>query len=127
MGEPVIEALCRIPVVLQERGDVSAVQLFHESGCATGSTCVSQSDIEAYLRSHPDLVRAWVAYSEDKRSSPDWYLAQPGAGLDGKDGWRVGYYPSEQPERVFADEYTACGFFIMREVEKFAPRGRTTA
>ena len=95
--------------------------LLRESGYVSAASKISEQDIETHLRNNPDLVAAWIGYSEDQRCSPAWYLAQPGAGLDGREGWRVGYYTSRDrprpPERVFADEFSACAFFVMRQVE----------
>ena|SRR6058998_3221846 len=95
------------------------VALFQQSGYGADGSSISEEALESYLREHPDLVRTWVEYSEDQRCSPAWYLVAPGAGLDGQTGWRVGYYAIHHrlPERVFPDEFAACAFFIMREVE----------
>jgi len=87
-----------------------------------GASSVSEDDVAAYLRAHPGLVQLWANYSEDQRCTPAWYLARPGRGLDGTEGWRVGFYTSSNrsPERVFPDEFSACAFFIARYLEQLA-------
>jgi hypothetical protein len=122
MSSPMVDALCRMPIAFKDRGDISMVALLRESGYDAVNSGISERDVEAHLRRNPDLVQTWVAFSEDQRCSPAWYLAKPGAGLDGKDGWRVGYHTSGQwsPERLFPDEYEACAFFIMRIVQQLS-------
>jgi len=79
---PIVDALCRMPIRIWERGDISMIGLLKESGY--------------------------------------WYLAQPETGLDGTQGWRVGYYADDDrrlPEKPFPDEFAACTFYIARVVE----------
>jgi hypothetical protein len=122
MTSAIVDALCRMPIVFKDRGDISILALFRESGYNAIQSGVSERDIEAHLRTYPDLIRSWVTYSAEQRSSRSWYLAEPGDGLDGKEGWRVGHYTSGQrpPERLFPDEWSACAFFIMRYVEELS-------
>jgi hypothetical protein len=118
----IIDALCRMPTAFKDRGDISMLALFRESGYDAIRSELSEREIEAHLRKYPDLVRTWIAHSKEQRSSPSWYLAEPGTGLDGTEGWRVGYLASGQrpPERLFPNESSACAFFIMRCVEELA-------
>src|SRR5688572_15332668 len=118
MSSPVVKALCRMPIVFEQRSDASMVALLRESGYVEARSEVSEKEIEIHIRKNPSLVDVWVGYSQDRRSSPAWYLAEPGTGLDGDEGWRVGYYTERDrpPERVFPNEFAACAFFIMREV-----------
>jgi hypothetical protein len=114
-----------MPITFRDRGDISMIALLQEvSDLAAGSE-IPIADIEAYLRAHPELVESWLGYSQDQRCSPSWYLAEPGAGLDGKDGWRVGYFSlkKRETERVFSDEFAACAFFIARQVEQLSRAG----
>jgi len=126
MTSTVVEAVCRMPIMFRAQAGVSMVALFQQSGYSVIRPAISESDIERYLRSHPEVVSSWVAYSEDQRCSPSWYLAAPGVGLDTKQGWRVGYYASEGrlPERLFPDEYAACAFFITRYLEELSKATR---
>ena len=117
---PIVDALCRMPIRLRERSDISMIGLLKESGYRATNSVISEQEIEECLGEHPDLVRVWTGYSEDQRCSPAWYLAQPGTGLDGTQGWRVGYYAHDDrrlPEKPFPDEFAACAFYIARVVE----------
>ena len=103
-------------------GDVSMVKLFRQSGYLDSP--VSEQDIEAFLRSAPDLVEVWVRYSQDQRSSPAPYLAPPHEGLEPSSDWRVGYYTGKEhvPEEAFGDEFSACACFVKRVVEQLRAR-----
>ena len=118
MTSNLVSRLCELPNEWRSRGNVSMVALLREIRPAK----VSEDDLSAHLRAHPDLVLVWANYSEDQRCFPSWYLARPGRGLDGGEGWRVGFYASSNrlPERVFPDEFSACAFFIARHVEQLA-------
>ncbi len=111
-----------MPAEFRRRGDVSMFRLLKESGYDAAELPLSEEAIERHLREHPDLVSVWTAHSEEQRCSPGWYLAQPGTGLDGAEGWRVGYYTvgRRPPERLFANEFSACAFYIARFLESLA-------
>jgi len=115
----IAECLCRLPVAFKAHGNISMSALLRESGYTKTDSQVSEQDIEACLRDDPSLVGAWLAYSEDQRCSPAWYLARPGAGLDGREGWRVGDSDSGRrlPERAFPNEFAACAFFVSRFID----------
>src|SRR6476646_4027468 len=119
MSKLILDSLCRMPIDFHERGNVSMVVLVAECGYDPVCSSISETTVETHLRQHPELVPIWVQYSADQRCSSGWYLVGPGDGLDGKEGWRVGYYKShERPsERVFSDQFAASAFFIMRELE----------
>jgi hypothetical protein len=118
MTSNLVSRLCEMPNECRSRGNVSMVALLREIGASN----VSEDDVSAHLRAHPGLVQVWANYSEDQRGAPSWYLARPGRGLDGAEGWRVGFYAlsNRVPERVFPDEFSACAFFIARHIEQLA-------
>jgi len=119
MTPSVVDALCRMPLAFKDAGDSTMVALLKVSRYGRDSS-ISEGDIAAHLRKHPELVDAWVAYSEDQRSLPAWYLMRPDA-LNAAE-WRVGYLSKREPpqEQVFANEFAACAFFIMRKVEELS-------
>ena len=116
MKPSVVDALCRMPLAFKDAGDTTMVALLKVSQYHRESL-ISEADIETHLRAHPALVDAWVAYSEDQRSLPAWYLMRPDARNTAE--WRVGYLSKREPprEQAFANEFAACAFFIMRKVE----------
>jgi hypothetical protein len=74
---------------------------------------VTEQDLVVVLASRLDLIDAWVAYSEDQRSSDAWYL------LPGSPSWVVGHL---QPRREFAFKApaAACAAFIARALGETA-------
>ena len=100
------------------------VALLREIGLLDASA-IPINDVEAHLKAHPELIKSWLTHSQDQRCSAAWYLAEPGAGLDGNKDWRVGYFSlkDRQPELAFADEFAACAFFIARYIEHLAQAG----
>ena len=67
----------------------------------------AKARIALRLRSQPELIDQWQAYSYDKRASPEPYL----------DGLEVGMYDAGyQQVETYADRVDACADFIYREV-----------
>jgi hypothetical protein len=95
------------------------VELVRASGWCEHPELVTEAAVESVLRSSPDLIRAWIGYSEDQRCSPAWFLVAPSDENPDRDGWAVGYLGDsrrEQPQ-AFLDGYAACACFIHRVVE----------
>lgn len=68
----------------------------------------------AYLRQHPELIDACLAYSEDKRTSSGWYVTPHSA-----NSFEIGCHA--QGERILvADRTSACAEFIVREIRSIA-------
>jgi hypothetical protein len=67
--------------------------------------------VTEYVRSHPELVEAWVGYSEDQRTGSGPYV------LRGDEGPReVGFYEHGYRDvRHHRDDAEAVGDFIYRE------------
>ena len=101
-----IQQICNLPAIFRG-GDKSSHTLVRESGIDVRS--LSADSVIAVLRSTPDLVREWLQWSEDKRSSPGYYF------LAERKCYVVGYYPGH--ERVeFDDPIVACADFLIKEV-----------
>ena len=89
---------------------------------------VTPTDVTAHLERHPEYLRAWQNYSMDKRTSGGWYLEQrveSGHWLltrgwstrSPEFTWRVGSLTLPNPDQYFTSAASACGEFILREVE----------
>jgi hypothetical protein len=63
-----------------------------------------------YLKEHPELIGAWMAWSSDKRVSSGWAFIPAREG-----GYEVGYYPRGERLR-FNEIDRACAEFIVREL-----------
>ena len=109
-----------MPIAVKERTDMSIVGLLRATGYLDTSETIAESSIETYLRAHPELVDAWVGYSEDQRGTPAWYLLESGDAYWHNEGWVVGFLPeSGTPclEQKFTNGYEACAHFIKRYIE----------
>ena len=103
------------------------IGLMRQSGY--GAAPVTTEDIDSYLRAHPDLVESWVAYSDDQRCTPAFYLAYR-EGSDPPGEWRVGYRYSSQEaatEERFPDRVSACAHFVKMEAEQLLMLGGGTS
>lgn len=107
----VVERLCQF-VTDYKRGAASAVECMKATGYPECKGCISLEEIEGYLLGHIELVRQWVDFSADNRSSPSWYLLDPESNpaISGK--WHLGYYPGGEVT-VFSNGTTACAAFIL--------------
>jgi hypothetical protein len=102
-------------------GTMSPVELVERSGYRGLRSEVTVERLADCLAQHPDWVSAWLDYSEDKRSSPGWYIEDRDATET-----RVGYYegPSSRPPTPFDDKLRACAEFVRLEVDDIAGFGR---
>ncbi|MCK5944712.1 MAG: hypothetical protein KAI24_22175 [Planctomycetes bacterium] len=117
-----LKALVMMPCAFWSRRDISMVGLLRELGWRRNSALPSEEELAGLLKLYPELVQAWVSYSEDQRVSSGWYLAPPREGFEHFVPWTVGYVePSgARPELAFPDQFAACAYFIVRQVEGMA-------
>ena len=119
----VADAVVRMPRDFESGGDVSFHALLRESGYNRQHAAVDVSMIEIALRADPEFVRDWLWYSENKRSSPGWFLRVAESG-----GWEVGYVDRGECENVSfdQDDVVACAIFIKKEIDavRASVRGR---
>lgn len=94
---------------------MSPVALLDASGYRVWRYLVSVGRIREYLAEHPDLVRDWAMYSENKRVSSGWYFD-----AESKTGpFVVGFYPGDKKQE-FGDEFDACAEFVKHELDSIA-------
>jgi hypothetical protein len=110
-----VEEICRLAVLWRSSEkslrELSAPALPHIDDRAAFIAAIS-----GWLREQPDLIGAWQAYCDDKRTGRSPYFYFDGA-------WKVGFYESSvkelaeryRDERLYADAVDACADFIYRE------------
>jgi hypothetical protein len=115
----VVEAVCRLPIDFESLGNVSEVELVRRSGYLDLRKQMTVDHLATCLRDHPDWVRAWFLWSDNQRSSPNWWLA----------GWisheyTLGYYDPkvdrEAPPMRFDDKVEACAEYVSRAIASTA-------
>jgi hypothetical protein len=80
------------------------------AGIVKHPSALTVESLLSYLKEHPELIGAWMAWSADKRVSSGWYFIASRTG-----GFEVGYYPPG--ERLqFGQIDRACAEFIVREL-----------
>lgn len=109
-----VARICDLPLRFKARRTVSVVQLVDESGYRAAPTELTVDAVSAHLREHPQLIEAWLRYSEDKRRSSGWYVTRRSS-----DTFEVGYYPGGERFSVVSPT-SACAEFIVREVRSIA-------
>ena len=126
MKPETIAALCDISASRLKSDGRAVLRAFRASGYMDCPNEVTEAAIEAHLRSHPELVEQWFLYSLDQRSTPSWYLEEPGSGKGSGPHWRVGYLDDRRTSEVtFADGFQACAYFVKRMAEQWAGSARS--
>jgi hypothetical protein len=119
----VVNRLCRLPVSFRARGDISMLGLLEEIGYSALSEDITHSVLEEHLRRNPELVEAWIQYSENQRCTPAFGISGPPT-TDGRgEGWRVSYWdrdPENRWDRRFPDQFTAGAFLIKCNAEAWS-------
>ncbi len=111
----VIAAVCRIPIDFYA-DDVSTLALVRGSGYEAARSELTVDHLVDHFSTHPELVDAWLAWSEDNRSSPAWYIEAIGS----RD-YEVGYYTTgRQLQFRFKDRVRACSEFVAHYLEHVA-------
>jgi hypothetical protein len=80
------------------------------AGVLKHPSALTVEKLTPYLREHPELTGAWMAYSADQRVSSGWYCVP-----SREDGYEVGFYPHGERLR-FNEPERACAEFIVRRL-----------
>jgi hypothetical protein len=109
-----IEKIVHIPHDFYERKNVSEIKLLQESGYIELYNEIGEDEIAEVLKKYPHLIKEWLQWSEDNRSSFKWYFTS-----DGKGGYFVKHFPEGKgfEEISTQDEFAACAAFVKREIE----------
>ncbi len=73
----------------------------------------SVDELMEELSGRTDAIENWLRYSEDKRTTPGWYLVEKGR------KYKIGYIGSSHRicEGEFNDGHFACALYIKLELE----------
>ena len=103
-----VSRFCSMPAQFRERGDVSIIDLFAESGGTDLLNQLDETDVVKMFSRNPDWVDSWCRWSEDQRSSPAWFIRE----IPDKSSWEVGFYP-EGDSIYFDSRVAACARFAL--------------
>ena len=102
-----------MPTNFQELRNISFVSLLRNTGYFELFDEINSNDIKEQLETHPEWVRQWLNYSDDKRTSSGWYFIKSEMGK-----YIVGFYPPNKYRTMeFVDIVEACSVFIKMEIE----------
>ena len=109
--EKITLKIVQLPSTFWRVRDRSIISLLQEIGYFEIHNVVDKSRILKIIKVHPEYIKDWIQWSEDKRTSEGPYLQRndDGRGL-------VGFYPGSN-FKVYSDIYGACAAFIKLEIE----------
>lgn len=112
----------RLPLDFK-KGRQSAHALIAASGYPAQRGEISVDRLERYLAGEPDLVKAWLEWSDDNRGWPAWYIEPDGHGR-----YEVGYYDGGRSSvQAFDDKVRACAEYVHHELEQLADQADIVA
>jgi hypothetical protein len=103
-----VEQICTFPVDFRRIGNKSAVQMIQDIGLSSEKVFLLQEEIEQFLHMRPDLVEAWLTWSDDKRVTSGWYFTEKSL------EFVVGFHPKGDISR-YRDKFAACAEFMVHE------------
>jgi hypothetical protein len=109
--------ICTLPTLRLETGS-SWLELLEQAREVVDLTALTEADLAEYLRRHPELIKPWLDYSEDKRTSGH-YLVRSGS------GYQLGTVDAGGdfgPTEILQDQSLACARFIVRELRRVLPQ-----
>lgn len=114
-SEAQFAGICAVPDLIRRSGR-SVVEVVQASDYAAMRGQFALPDLAAYLRARPDLIKPWIVYSQDKRTSEGWYLRPPYS------IGRIAAESSPMTEVKHVDLAAACAAFIVAELGEVLDR-----
>lgn len=108
--EQAVAALSQFPVDFRASQTLSPVDLVRASRYKLLQPGLSVDEVEACLRSMPELADAWLLYSDDQRCSPAWFVAERSG-----EKYEVGRHPDGHSQ-WFTDRLRAVAEYAVREL-----------
>ena len=111
----IIEKIIHLPKVFRSLGNKSIHELLRDTGYFEIADQINEEGISKVLKRHPECIKEWKLFSDNKRASSGWYLKE-------LDNHRhiVGYFELKNGNTTdveFSDNNEACAFFIKHEIE----------
>jgi hypothetical protein len=117
----IAEQITLVPKKIHDTGE-SVFSLLNETGYPDFRDAITIACLQQVISQHPDCVRDWLGYSEDKRADSGWFFREE-AGR-----FVVGYLQSSgkfDPLNMYDNNQEACAEFIKAEIEDIlTPQGQ---
>lgn len=113
LTQEVINRILSLPDKFQKLGNQTFDNLLKDSGYAEISGQIREDDILEAIKQHPEVVKSWFDWSENKRSSSGWFIKED------KEKYVVSFFPDTEGKEITEtkDIYKACACFIKKEIE----------
>ncbi|MCW8810574.1 MAG: hypothetical protein OQJ93_03095 [Ignavibacteriaceae bacterium] len=113
MIESSIIKICSIAKDFNNSINTSPYQIVLERKDAFNKSSLNKVKIIKYLKMNRDLIKDWLLYSENKRTSTGWYFK------DYKNKWLIGFMNEGiiESEKIFDSKFEACAEYVLNEIE----------
>ncbi|MDR3525664.1 MAG: hypothetical protein P4L57_00175 [Rhizomicrobium sp.] len=108
-ADDMVERVCFLPVDSRVIGTLSPRDLVKRTGYPQATEALTVDSVEGVLRRHPELLKEWEIWSDDKCTPTSWIFQM------NPDGCTVYFHPVGE-SMVFADPFVACAEYIVREL-----------
>jgi hypothetical protein len=112
MRDADLREICSLPAAYRESG-LSWRELVSRSPYAGNRDAVTEERLTSFLDTHSELVDLWLAWSEDKRSTPSPFFRRSGS------RYELGYVERGgrfRPSEFFDEPPRPCARFILQEL-----------
>lgn len=112
----IINQLIELPVSLKLNQKLSPLEVLKRSGYFEKHLQISEDAFYIKLLEFPYLVKEWLDFSENKRTSTGWYFYKS-SDSEVVLGYIDNKNPSNNIEQKYLDIFRGCSNFIIKELE----------
>jgi hypothetical protein len=112
MRDAELREICSLPAAYRDSG-LSWRDLVGRSAYASNRDALTEDLLASFLSTHSEMVELWLAWSEDKRSTPSRFFRRSGS------RYELGYVERSgrfRPSEFFDEPAQPCARFILREL-----------
>lgn len=112
MRDADLHKICSLPASYRESG-LSWLELVRRSPYPSNRDELTEDRLASFLSAHSDLIELWLAWSEDKRSTPSPFFRKSGS------QYELGYVERGgrfRPSEFFNEPARPCARFIIQEL-----------
>jgi len=112
MRDAELREICSLPAAYRD-SELSWLELVGRSPYARNRDAITEELLAAFLSVHSELIELWLAWSEDKRSTPNPFFRRAGS------RYELGYVERGgrfRPSEFFDEPARPCARFILQEL-----------
>jgi len=111
-----VRSICLYATRADLESSLTLNQIYMQTGYDKYYSEISQDEIKDFIKAQPDLMDAWMLFSQNKRWTPSWFFEKLPNNL-----WLVGYLNKNSKrvyESLYRDALFACAYMIRMEMEE---------